>query len=75
MASSLAAFLLDLVMSDEHRNAFVNASDDDKKKMMKDIGLSQRQSNAVINRDLKDILDILNMEFGPKPGDFSAPPW
>ena len=73
--SPLTSFLLVLVMSDEHRNKFVNASDHDKDEMMKKIGLDQSERDAVINRDLKKILDILNMEIGRKPGDFSAPPW
>lgn len=73
MARSLAAFLGQLVMSDEHLNTFLTATADEKKDLMKKFGLSPREYNAVLTGDLAGILTVLNDEEGPKPGDFLLP--
>ena len=31
-------------------------------------------TTPVLSGDLAKILDVLNEEFGPKPGDFAGPP-
>ena len=74
-SETLGAFLLQLVMSDERRDTFMNATDADKKKIMIKFGLGPHEYNALLSGDLKKILDVLNEEFGPKPGDFAGPPY
>ena len=73
MARSLAAFLGQLVLSDEHLNTFLTANHDEKQELMEKFGLSPREYNAVLGGDLAEILQVLNDEEGPKPGDFVLP--
>jgi hypothetical protein len=75
MADKFAAFLLQLVVNDERRTAFENMSDADKKTAMSKFGLTQKEAQAILDGDLATILDLLNQQFGPKPGDFMGPPW
>ena len=62
-----------LVMSNEKRNAFIDATDDEKKDLMKKFGLTPHQYDAVVSGDLAKILTVLSEEYGPKPGDFLLP--
>ena len=59
-SETLGAFLLQLVMSDERRDTFMNATDADKKKIMIKFGLGHDEYDAVLSGDLAGILDVLN---------------
>ncbi len=65
--------MLQLVVSEENKTKFLDATEDGKKEMMKKFGLRPHQYNAVLSGELEKILTVLSEEYGPTTGDFMMP--